>query len=118
VCVTVLNVRSNSQPLHHTKYFLSLLVIATDTPVAAAAPIAGPEPVVEEEKVEKAVAEPDVEAPVAEAPTPATAVEKDYSSMDEGERAFNILVDLGMVDLTPDPDSPDYDSSKDDEIAG
>ena len=58
-----------------------------------------------------------MEAPVAKAPVPATAVEKDYTSMDEGERAFNILVDLGMVDLTPDPDSPDYDSSKDDEIA-
>lgn len=77
-------------------------------PVAVAKPIAEPEPVVEEDKAEK---------PVAEDPSPGTAAEKDYSSMDEEERAFNVLVDLGMVDLTPDPDSPDYDSSKDDEIA-
>ena len=38
-----------------------------------------------------------------------------YGAMDPEERAFNILVDLGMVDLSPDPDSPDYDNSADDE---
>lgn len=49
----------------------------------------------------------------------ATTIEpkKDYAAMDLGEQAFNILLDLGAVSLTPDPDSPDYDSSKDDEIA-
>lgn len=41
----------------------------------------------------------------------------DYASMDLEERAFNILLDLGLISLTPDPDSPDYDSSKDDEFA-
>lgn len=40
-----------------------------------------------------------------------------YGEMDPEERAYNILVDLGMVDLTPDPDSPGYDDSQDDEIA-
>jgi hypothetical protein len=40
-----------------------------------------------------------------------------YREMDPEERAYNILVDLGMVALTPDPDSPDYDDSQDDEIA-
>ena len=38
-------------------------------------------------------------------------------SMDEGEMAFNILVSLGMVEQTPDPDDAEYDSSKDDELA-
>jgi len=40
-----------------------------------------------------------------------------YGEMDPEERAYHILVDLGMVNLTPDPDSPDYDDSQDDEIA-
>ena len=31
-----------------------------------------------------------------------------YAAMPPDERAFNILLDLGMVELTPDPDSPDY----------
>lgn len=38
-------------------------------------------------------------------------------SDDPEENAFKILVNLGLVEQTPDPDSPDYDSSKDDEIA-
>jgi len=42
---------------------------------------------------------------------------RDYSTMDVGEQAFNILLDLGLISLTPDPDSPDYDSSMDDEFA-
>jgi len=33
------------------------------------------------------------------------------------ETAFNILLDLGMISITPDPDSPDYDTCKDDEFA-
>ena len=39
-----------------------------------------------------------------------------YAAMSLEERAFAILVDLGMVELTPDPDDPTYDSSMDDEI--
>ena len=42
---------------------------------------------------------------------------RDYSTMDVEERAFNILLDLGLISLTPDPDSPDYDSSMDEEFA-
>lgn len=33
---------------------------------------------------------------------------------DVGELAFAILRDLGMIEITPDPSSPDYDSSRDD----
>ena len=85
--------------------------------------IAEPEPVVEAEPEPVVEAEPEeVEAPVAEetpapVPTPAPVAEKkDYDSMDLEDKAFNILVDLGMVDETPDPDSPDYDHSNDDEF--
>ena len=35
---------------------------------------------------------------------------------DPGERAYQILVDLGMVEVTPDPEDASYDSSKDDEF--
>ena len=37
--------------------------------------------------------------------------------MDLEERAYNILLDLGSIALTPDPDSSDYDHSNDDELA-
>ena len=37
-----------------------------------------------------------------------------YGAMELGEKAFAILVDLGMVEVSPDPSSPDYDSSRDD----
>lgn len=41
-----------------------------------------------------------------------------YAAIDDlGERAFAILTDIGVVERTIDPSSPDYDSSKDDEIA-
>ena len=40
---------------------------------------------------------------------------RDYASV--GERAFYVLLDLGLITLTPDPDSPDYDHSTDDVIA-
>jgi len=38
---------------------------------------------------------------------------------DVGERAFEVLRNLGLIDDSTkiDPDSPDYDSSRDDEIA-
>ena len=42
---------------------------------------------------------------------------RDYASMEVGERAFYVLLDLGLITLTPDPDSPDYDHSTDDEFA-
>jgi len=43
---------------------------------------------------------------------------RDYSEIESlEERAYLILVDLGMVVPTPDPDDPDYDSSRDDELA-
>jgi len=43
--------------------------------------------------------------------------EKDYAAMDPEERAYNILLDLGMIESNSDPDSPDYDHSNDDELA-
>lgn len=52
----------------------------------------------------------------AQTPAPAPVDVADVS-MDEGEKAFNILVSLGMVEQTPDPDDAEYDSSKDDELA-
>lgn len=39
------------------------------------------------------------------------------ATMDPSERAFRMLVDLGMVNITPDPDAPEYDHSDDDETA-
>ena len=58
------------------------------------------------------------ESATEEAQTPAPApVDVADESMDEGEKAFNILVSLGMVEQTPDPDDAEYDSSKDDELA-
>lgn len=41
----------------------------------------------------------------------------DDADMDPDEKAFKILVNLGMVQESPDPDSPDYDHSTDDEFA-
>lgn len=85
--------------------------------IDAAATEEEPEPVVEAEPEPEPK---EVEARVVEetsvsAPAP-VAEEKDFDSMDLEDKAFNILVDLGMVDKTPDPDSPDYDHSTDDEI--
>jgi len=40
-----------------------------------------------------------------------------YDTMEPDEKAYNILVDLGMVKVNPDPSSPDYDHSCDDELA-
>ena len=62
------------------------------------------------------------EAEVAEARQQPTSAEEEkklqerYASMDLEERAFNILVDLGSVELTPDPESPTYDNSEDSEF--
>lgn len=38
-----------------------------------------------------------------------------YGAMDLEERAFSILADLGMIDLNPDPEDPNRDTSKDDD---
>lgn len=43
--------------------------------------------------------------------------EKYAAIEDVGERAFTILLDLGIVELTADPTSEDYDTSFDSEIA-
>jgi len=40
-----------------------------------------------------------------------------YGAMSADERAFNILLDLGLIQASPDPDSEDYDHSNDDELA-
>jgi hypothetical protein len=40
-----------------------------------------------------------------------------YASMDMKDRAFNILLDLGMITPSNDPDDPDYDKSADFELA-
>lgn len=106
----------------NSAFYLCLIDVAADEPVAVAEPVvAEPEPVVEAEPEPEPEPE-EVEAPVAEetpapAPTPTPVAEKkDYDSMDLEDKAFNILVDLGMVDETPDPDSPDYDHSNDDKF--
>ena len=91
-----------------------------DEVVAVAEPVVEPEPVVE--KVESVVKE--VETVVEKVQkTPkeeessevkATSFKYDdpqYKDMDQGEKAFNILVDLGAVEINPDPDSPDFDAS-------
>jgi hypothetical protein len=45
-------------------------------------------------------------------------VTKRYESISNlNERAFQILLDLGIIDTTPDPSSDEYDSSMDHEIA-
>ena len=41
-----------------------------------------------------------------------------YAAIEDlSEKAFTIKVDLGMIQLTPDPDDPDYDSTYDNEYA-
>mmetsp|Transcript_28127 Transcript_28127/g.62619 ORF Transcript_28127/g.62619 Transcript_28127/m.62619 type:complete len:266 (-) Transcript_28127:171-968(-) len=74
---------------------------------------------IKEVEAEEKVAATEAAAVIKPEPSPAgqSAPRKDYGGMDLEEQAFNILLDLGAVSLTPDPDSPDYDSSKDDELA-
>lgn len=36
---------------------------------------------------------------------------RSYNDMNLEEKAFNILTNLGMVDINPDPDAPDFDAS-------
>lgn len=78
--------------------------------------------VAEEESEAEVAEEPEAEeAPTTDAtpespPDEATLAEK-YASMSEEERAFAILLDLGMIKSSPDPDDPNYDSSSDDEFS-
>jgi hypothetical protein len=78
-------------------------------PAAEEKEVAVPEAVIEEEKpVVKAAVEEEVKK------TEATSFKYDdpeFKDMDQGEKAFNILVDLGMVELHPDPDAPGFDAS-------
>jgi hypothetical protein len=53
---------------------------------------------------------------IVEAPRKKLLSRKYAAINDEGERAFTILLDLGMVELHPDPGSPGYDSSMDDQF--
>ena len=39
-----------------------------------------------------------------------------YAALSPEKRAFSILYDLGMIEATPDPDDPEYDSSYDEEF--
>ena len=45
-------------------------------------------------------------------------IDKYSQSTDIGDQAFAILLKLNMVELTPDPDDPDYDDSLDDVLVG
>ena len=79
-------------------------------------------------KAKKAKAEKEAPAAVEEEPvavvkepTPAPApapvdLAKKYAGMEEEERNFSILVDLGIITVHQDPDEKGYDSSKDDEF--
>lgn len=50
-------------------------------------------------------------------PAEQEALSKRYGEMNSEERAYNILLDLGLIELHPDPESDDYDHSNDDEFA-
>ena len=40
-----------------------------------------------------------------------------YAKLPLNERAFQIILDLGMISVTPDPEDPNYDSTFDHELA-
>lgn len=61
-----------------------------------------------EEIIAKALKQP-------KAPDEEKSLSEKYAALPPGERAFTILLDLGMIELTPDPDDPFYDSSGDDD---
>ena len=69
--------------------------------------------VVAEEETEPVKSE-ETSASAKESESVASPVEIDasrYEGMDQEEKAFNILKDLGMIELHADPDSPDFDAS-------
>jgi len=78
---------------------------------AAAAAEAEAQPAVTETAAEPVVAQ---EAPKVADAQPAA---KKWEDMTLEERAFQALVGTGAVEVHPDPTSPDYDHSKDNEIA-
>lgn len=45
------------------------------------------------------------------------ALSQRYAEMNSEERAYNILLDLGLIELHPDPESDSYDSSNDNDFA-
>lgn len=63
----------------------------------------------EEEKIANAQKQP-------KAPDEEKELAERYGDMSLEERAFNILLDLGMIESSPDPDDPSYDSSGDDDL--
>lgn len=77
----------------------------------------------EEDESEPAVAEAEAEVKVEESPKAEESVEPASPQVEDDveltleEKAFKSLVSLGMVEVTPDPDSPDYDHSNDDDEA-
>lgn len=67
-----------------------------------------------EEEVSETVTVPDTAVSTEESEANPSSEEIDaskYDGMDQEEKAFNILKDLGMVELHADPDSPDFDPS-------
>ena len=56
------------------------------------------------------------EADAAQANVDAEAEAERLANLSPEEKAFETLVSLGLVDLTPDPEDPNYDHSNDDEI--
>ena len=40
-----------------------------------------------------------------------------YAKLPLNERAFQIISDLGLISVTPDPEDPDYDATLDHELA-
>jgi|EP00970_Alexandrium_tamarense_P011540 hypothetical protein len=93
-----------------------------ETDVVAAADTPAPAPIVDQVEEQAKIEEPKVEEaeetkpePVeASAPVAPTSNEVDasaYEGMDLEEKAFSILSNLGMVDINPDPDSPEFDAS-------
>lgn len=85
-------------------------VVEEVEPVVVEAKVEEIEPVVENKIDEKNVAE-DVEVTKEEKKQSFKYDDAEFKGMDQGEKAFNILVDLGMVELNPDPNAPDFDAS-------
>jgi hypothetical protein len=87
--------------------------VVAEEDVAVDTDSAEEEIVVAEEEVEPVKSE-DTTAISEESEPVASPVEIDasrYEGMDQEEKAFNILKDLGMIELHADPDSPDFDAS-------
>lgn len=68
------------------------------------------------DKIASAVATAQAEADAAQAKVDAEAEAERLANLSPEEKAFETLVSLGLVDLTPDPEDPNYDHSNDDEI--